>query len=142
MNYFTNFKYKSVVYFTSQLPETINLPTHLLINLICNKYLIDYKSYRRLVFRETNIYRQTPVYLSEELILFPTGPISSYETSWINYSNIKKVIFKNNNICRIIFTNNESLITKMSKKYYNNKVDEITQIRRYLNSLVIVNIFK
>lgn len=144
MNYIINDNYKSKVYFSNNKNITINKPNHLLINDICNNFLIDYKSYRKNIKNKLNIANKAPIYLRDDLILVPIKSVLDYNNIWINYANIKMVKKVREDISKIkiIFINDDCLITDSTLIYYEQKIKQINNIKTYLSSLVIVNIFK
>lgn len=141
MNYIINNNYTSLVRFSNNQSKTFNKPVHLLIKDICQNNLFDLLGYRRALNKVLKINRRPPIYINDNLILFPLKRIDEFDNTWINYANISLVERdKNNKFINIYFKNNDVLKVNVTFNYYLTKKEQINMIFHYLNSLTNVNV--
>ena len=68
------------------------------------------------------------------IILLQTGNINSYDTKWINYKNIEKIESIDDKTLINFYSKNQLIIDKPIK-YFNNQINKISKLKRYLYKL-------
>ena len=76
------------------------------INMLCVQFGSTYQGRIESVRASYGINKMIPVYVNEDILLFPNGPVRDYETIWINYHQISAV-----NDGKIMLKNGELLLS-------------------------------
>ncbi|PKK94264.1 MAG: hypothetical protein CVV61_00510 [Tenericutes bacterium HGW-Tenericutes-6] len=87
------------------------------IKALCIAHLCTYEGYIKSVQSLFHIKQLIPVYLSDDLMLIPTGRVRDYLTIWVNVSeviDIKPLEHKT----MLTFSNQENLVILMSLRKY------------------------
>ncbi len=84
-----------------------------LVKSLAEKMFFSYESRVKQVKKQLNINVRIPLYLNNELLLIPTMSPKNYETIWLNYFKILKLV-KNNQKTIVVFNNLESLEVNIS----------------------------
>lgn len=107
------------IYKEIQTNELINV----VINKACLKYLTTLDGRLEAIKKGYNIYKLTPIYVSDNLVLQPLYSTRSWNQIYINICNIKKVI-KVNGLTAITFINDITINIDISyerfTRYYKN----------------------
>ena len=103
------------------------------INYICLINITSLKTYNKAINRLYNFKYNNPLVLNN-IILLQTGNINSYETKWINYKNIEKIESIDDKTLINFYSKNQLIIDKPIK-YFNNQINKISKLKRYLYKL-------
>lgn len=84
-----------------------------MIKDLCMSHLFTYEGYLKACKRIFHVTQLVPVYLSEDIMMIPSGRVRDYETIWINAAAVIDAEDYNNQT-RLTFINQEKLIIHMS----------------------------
>jgi competence transcription factor ComK len=102
------------IYKEIQTNELINV----VINKACLKHLTTLDGRLEAIKKGYNIYKLTPIYVSDNLVLQPLYSTRSWNQIYINICNIKKVI-KVNGLTAITFINDITINIDISYERFN-----------------------
>ncbi len=104
------------------------------INTLCIKELITYKGRIEATRKKLDIQSNIPVFISQELLLFPTVSVRNWDCFFINYFEVLSVTSENGKA--IIFFNDLTQISlDIGENRIFNQVKKCEQILSYLENL-------
>jgi competence protein ComK len=104
------------------------------INDLCLKNLSTFEGRRvatsKLLMENNNI----PIYINEEIILYPTKSIRCYDTVFVNFNDVLSIKKNKNGHTSLIFTNLSEIVIEISFKRILKQHLRINKILDYLNN--------
>lgn len=110
-----------------------NRPTFY-INEIAKMHFIDYYVYKKIVNKQLNIKYKIPFIINNNLIFILIGNIKKDSHVWLNYSEIKKMIFLDNQVV-INFNNGFTYNLSIKSQQFNLIINKIDVILNYVNNM-------
>lgn len=80
----------TVVQYSDDFTKSRNVPITI-INQLCIENLSTYEGRRVAIKKKFNIKTMTPIYVNDEVLLFPIKGVKEYENVWVNYHEIRSV---------------------------------------------------
>jgi competence transcription factor ComK len=92
----------------------LNMSLQFFLNMLCLQHFTTFEGSKQASKSLLKTTHKLPVFISDELLVFPTHSIRHNEVIYINYSNIlyTKESFENNTV--FMFKNGEKLVSKQS----------------------------
>jgi uncharacterized membrane protein YobD (UPF0266 family) len=104
------------------------------IKKLCSKHLTTLEGYLKSVRLITNSRYRIPVVLSSKCVFFSTKGFYDYESIWVNYMEIKEIVYLEKHIL-FIFDEQYQLKVEFSTKNYQRLVTLIFKVLKYKDSL-------
>lgn len=113
MNYVYRNGYGITVSYQKKILE-LNLSLQSFLNILCIQRYSTYEGTKQAASILLNTNHKLPIYISEELVLFPSHSIRHNDVVYVNYMNVVYINQHNVNQSLIIFKNGEKLVSKQS----------------------------
>ncbi len=117
---------KGITYMNSTLKKHIND--------MCLKNLSTYEGRRISTSKLLNENNNIPIYVNEEVILYPTKSIRCYDTVFVNFHEVLSIKKGENGYTSFIFTNLSEILIEISYKRILKQHFRINKILDYLNN--------
>lgn len=105
------------------------------IKRICEVNLFNYNERIKLTKAKLNIKTKTPIYINQQILLIPTKSPRQYDTQWINFFSLLKIV-KVNNKTKLIFKNLKTLNLDISYNSFMRSVHHAETIIKHLNDVI------
>lgn len=104
------------------------------IKKLCIKHLTTLEGYLKSARLITNCRYKIPIVLSSKYVFFSTKAIHDFDSIWINYMQIREIIYLERHII-FIFDEQYQLKIEFSTKNYQRLVTLIFKVLKYKDSL-------
>ena len=112
---------------------SINSSLKKYINKLCMKNLSTYDGRRDSISKFLEKNNNIPIYIDEEIILYPTKSIRCYDTVFVNFKEVLSVKKVDNRHTNFTFTNLSEIKLEVSIKKIKKQHNRIRKIIDYLN---------
>lgn len=104
------------------------------INNMCLKNLSTYEGRRVSTSKFLNENNNIPIYIDEEIILYPTKSIRCYDTVFVNFHEVLSIQKVENGYTSFTFTNLSEIVIEIGIKRILKQHNRINNILHYLNN--------
>jgi len=104
------------------------------INNMCLKKLSTYDGRRESVSKFLNENNNIPIYVNDDIILYPTKSIRCYDTVFVNFNEVLSIKKHRNGYTSLIFTNLSEILLKISFNRILKQHSRINKILEYLDN--------
>ena len=100
------------------------------VKKLCETMLFSYESRIKLTKKTLNINVRLPLYINKEMLLIPTKASKDYQTVWLNYFHIIKLI-KRDKSTEVVFSNLSTIKVDVSYNILSNSLINAKKILKY-----------
>ncbi|MGE4320885.1 MAG: competence protein ComK [Acholeplasmataceae bacterium] len=109
-----------------------NKPMITIIKNLCYDKLFSYEGYKKAVRKRLDMSYRLPLYIDEDLQLFPIENTRNYENMWINSVLIKDIHMSEDGVS-ITFFSMHKIYVNTSLNSINKQIKRLNQIRNLLS---------